>query len=111
MLGVAGQPDSEVTICLLSNIAAAHSRVRHPEDGLPYIERAVSMSKTVFGADHPAGAAILRNYAAILRGLKRKSEAKAAERRADEIVARYARQNHLNALVNVRDLAVLPTMR
>ena len=105
------QPDPLITSTLLNNLASSQFQMNEQKRAMQSIERAVAMAEQAFGPDHPVLIEILLNYSAILKQAKRKPEARSAERRAHEIAARSARENHLDATVDVRSLTVLPRNR
>jgi ribosomal protein L11 len=74
-----------------------------PHDAEPYLKRALAMQEGASGPDHPAVASIMSNYAAVLKRMNRKSEAKRMEERAKNIVEKNL---HSGLTVDVRDLGV-----
>lgn len=56
-------------------------------------ERGARQGEAAYGPDHPHVARDLQIYAAVLRRLKRKDEAKAAAKRADAILSQNASDN------------------
>ena len=93
------------TVKLLGTLAAAHYKLNHTGQAMEFIERAVTIARSELPANHRVLAEILITYGAILRQAKRKPEARAAVRQAHQIVAAYTRENHLDAVVDVRSLA------
>jgi tetratricopeptide (TPR) repeat protein len=99
-------PDSQSLFLAkaLNNEAALHSIMGHPDQAVPYLERALAVAERAGGADHPAVAHILLNYAAVLKQTKRKNDAKRMEQRARAILEKSSRDNLLGQTVHVSDL-------
>jgi tetratricopeptide (TPR) repeat protein len=83
----------------LNNLAALYSARGRYEEAEPLFRRALAVNEKSLGADHPRVAMTLENYARLLKGAKRKREATALQRRAEEIW--NGRDEHRDALVDL----------
>jgi Flp pilus assembly protein TadD len=88
----------------LNNHGALYVLMGNPEEAEPYLKRALTIEQDALGGDHPAVAGIMLNYAAVLRQMRRKGEAKEMEKRAKAILARNQSPNYMGYTVNLSDL-------
>jgi hypothetical protein len=61
-------------------------KLERPAEAEPSYQRALTMAKQVFGAEHPASGEIMLRYSAVLPDLQRNSEAKSMAREARAII-------------------------
>ena len=88
----------------LNNQGALYAVMGKPKEAEPYLKLALASEQDAQAGDHPAMAGILSNYAAVLRQMKRKGEAKEMENRAKAILARSQPAYRLRYTVNLRQL-------
>jgi tetratricopeptide (TPR) repeat protein len=67
------------------NLAVIHCQQGRAADSARWFDLSLRLALQAWGEDHPRLAAMLRNYAAALRGARRKPEARALEQRARAI--------------------------
>lgn len=80
---VAG-PDRVNTTIALSSL---YSLTGHPKEAAYFAKEGLALVESVYKPDNPRVGWYLKTYAAVLRRLNRKEEAKAAEKRAEAILA------------------------
>ena len=78
-------PDSAELATSLNNLARAYRASGKLDKAEELYKRALSMRERLFGASDQNVAAVLRNYAVLLRQMGRKPEAKALDKRAQAI--------------------------
>jgi len=64
--------------------------VQYEAHSLIHWRRALAIAEASFGAEHEVYGGVLLSYAVVLRQMKRKGEAKEAERRTNAILAKAA---------------------
>jgi tetratricopeptide (TPR) repeat protein len=89
---------------VLTNLALFASSAGSPAEAEAYLARAIAVAEPALGEGHPLLGPILRTYADALRRMHKNREAKAAERRAERIQARNARDNALGLTVEAQSL-------
>lgn len=82
-LPAAAPPSLRATIA--HNLAVIHCQQSRAADATRWFDLSLQLAVEAWGGDHPRLAAMLRNYAAALRGARRKIEARALEQRARAI--------------------------
>jgi len=87
--GVA-EPDLATVLNVLSVV---YFRAGHTAEAESYGRQCIARAEAVFGPQHPSLGLYLANYAAILKQMGRKSQAKGIQQRADAILAQNARDN------------------
>jgi tetratricopeptide (TPR) repeat protein len=71
-----------------SGLSTVYFHAGRLQESVSYARQAVDLAESTLGPAHPAVARCLNNYAYILKHTRRKNEAKAAEKRAEEIMKR-----------------------
>jgi tetratricopeptide (TPR) repeat protein len=69
-----------------SGLSTVYFHAGRTEESVDYARKAVELAESTLGSSHPAVARCLTNYAYILKHTGRKNEAKAIEKRAEEIM-------------------------
>ena len=72
----------------LNNLAECYYRRGHYREAEALLQRSLSIKEKAFGPNDPSVAETLKDYAAVLRKMKQKSEAATVEARAKTICAR-----------------------
>ena len=90
-------------ISTMSNLGLLYALAGQVHEAEFYGQEAVAKAEALYG-DHPRLAWHLANYAAILKRIGRKAEAKAAQQRSAAILARSAEANPVRSAVNVTAL-------
>jgi tetratricopeptide (TPR) repeat protein len=85
----------------LGNIAAAGSK---PADSVPYFQQSLTIQETTLGAEHPATAGLLLDYASATQRAGNKSLARKLRKRAEELIGRLSRQLPSQMTVSLREL-------
>ncbi|MFF0042192.1 tetratricopeptide repeat protein, partial [Streptomyces mirabilis] len=94
----------------LGNLASTLSDLgRHPE-ALPLEERALAITETALGPDHPDTALRLGNLASTLSDLGRHPEALPLEERALAITETALGPDHPTTIIRSNDLKVIRTL-
>jgi tetratricopeptide (TPR) repeat protein len=97
------QPFELLDVRLASGMAYALSK--EPAQSEACLNEALQIAVDEFGDNHPIVATVLRNHAAALRTLGRKSEAKDLEKRADALLAANRRANPVGMTIDAAFLA------
>lgn len=85
----------------LGNIAASGSK---PADSVPYFQQSLTIQEKTLGADHPATAALLLDYASATQRAGNKSLARKLRKRAEDLIERLRRQLPSQMTVSLREL-------
>lgn len=93
---------------ILNNLGLLCTQAGSFAEAERYYRKGLAIAEPALGADHPLVGTLLEGYGDLLRRMHRKSEAKAAERRAKTILARNAQDNAMGLTVDARSL-VEPT--
>ena len=80
-------PDHPELIILLANTGAAHYFAAGPERAEPYYRRALDIGERRLGPQHSLVGKVMLYYAAVLKRMDRKAEAKQYQRRAKAILS------------------------
>ena len=88
----------------LNNLGAAHCSIGRYAEAAADLSQALEIAERRLPAGSPDTADILRNYAWVLRKLKRKSEAKQLEARAARIQQQHSREYPSEYTIDVRNL-------
>jgi tetratricopeptide (TPR) repeat protein len=89
----------------LANLATINMRSPDPGESEDLFLRAISVSETALGPDHPLLGEVLARYAVFLRTWKRNAEARRIALRAEKILTKSRRNNFLGQTVEVGTLA------
>lgn len=95
--------DHPALIKPLSNLASVYSMTGRPSEAEPVLRDALGIAERALGEGEAYGR-ILMAYAAVLRKLDRRTEAKDAERRAKAILSAVRRDPSLSYTVDAGDL-------
>ncbi len=85
----------------LGNIVADGSK---PADAAPYFQQSLTIQEKTLGADHPATAGLLLDYASATQRAGNKSLARKLRKRAKDLLDRLGRQALPAVTVSLRDL-------
>jgi tetratricopeptide (TPR) repeat protein len=88
----------------LNNLGAAHSDLGQYAEAAAELRRALEIAEQVLPPTSPDSAALMRNYAWALRKLKRKTEARRLEARAEQIRRLSDRENLGGYTIDIRSL-------
>lgn len=106
----AAEPSNPLYISALVNSANLQRMARRRSEAEPLLERALALARFAFGDDHLITAAVMWNYATLLKESHRNKEAEVLEGRVREIRARFftsaARQT-----IDIRELSPLSPAR
>jgi tetratricopeptide (TPR) repeat protein len=85
----------------LGNIVASSGK---PADSVPYFEQSLMIHEKTLGAEHPATASLLLDYASASQRAGNKSLSRKLRKRAQDLLARLRRQSSSQMTVSLRDL-------
>jgi len=97
-------PEHSEVFKTLSNLGTAYYIDGRYKDAEPILLRALKVGEQSLGAAHPEVIITLADYAALLRKLNRKGEARKLEARVRDLRATSARDNPASSEVDWRDL-------
>jgi hypothetical protein len=95
-----------VSAKLLANAGGLEFRIRGPAHAEWYYRRAATLAAESVGLRHPLTGRILADYAAVLRQLGQKNEARALERRARDIFDASSSGSYDRHSLDVSELGV-----
>jgi tetratricopeptide (TPR) repeat protein len=75
-----------------------------PADSVPYFERSLDLQEKILGAEHPATAGLLLEYASATQRAGNKSLARKLRKRAQDMIDHLGRQSLGQMTISLRDL-------
>jgi tetratricopeptide (TPR) repeat protein len=96
--------DALLRVQILRNLGNIAARGSKPADSVPYFQQSLSIQEKTLGADHPATAALLLDYASATQRAGDKSLARKLRKRAQELIERLSPQMPIPMTVSLRDL-------
>jgi tetratricopeptide (TPR) repeat protein len=97
-------PEHPMLVRGLNNLATAYAGMKRSEEADATFQKALALAQKYVGTKHPTYGAVLLNYAAFLRKIGRKGEAKTLEARSKEVQRDNARRNGLGMTVDASAL-------
>jgi tetratricopeptide (TPR) repeat protein len=88
----------------LNNHGVLCSLVGRLAEAESHLKKALAVAEKALGPDHPSMAGILSNYAAVLRQMRRKTEARKLEKRAKAIAETNSHGHLIGYTVDASDL-------
>jgi tetratricopeptide (TPR) repeat protein len=96
--------DAVLRAQILRNLGNILAGGANPVDSVPYFEQSLVIQEKTLGAEHPATARLLLDYASATQRAGNKSLARKLRKRAQELLVRLASQSRSQMTVSLRDL-------
>jgi tetratricopeptide (TPR) repeat protein len=96
--------DEVLRATILRNLGIIAAGTAKPADSFPYFEESLTIQQKILGADHPATAGLLLDYASAATRAGNKSLSRELRRRAKELLARLNRHSTEELTVSVNAL-------
>jgi len=98
------QGDALLRAMILRNIGKIVASQGKPADSVPYFEQSLALHEKTLGAEHPATAGLLLDYASATQRAGNKGLARKLRKRAEELIDRIRSRSPSQMMVSLRDL-------